>query len=101
MRSSTIGLAAVLVLAGIGTGIASTAPDADGAATSAYAPESLVSQTPSDDGSIVVARRGRGSDDNGGNHHSGTHGDKHKGGHDDGPGHDRNDDHGKHDRKHT
>jgi hypothetical protein len=101
MRTHMIGLAAIFVFAGIGSGVASTGPDAVRPDASAVTTAKLLGQTSSDDGSIVVARRGRGADDKGKDHHGGNKDGKHKGGHDDGPNHDKNDDHGKHDRNHA
>jgi len=101
MRSSTVGLAAALFLVGLGTGTASTGPVSLQTPEAGAAPGILLGRTPINDGDVMIARRGRGADDKGKDDHGGRRHGKHKGGHDDGPKHDRNDDHGKHGRKHT
>jgi hypothetical protein len=100
MRTSTIALAATLVLAGLGSGLASTRPALDAPEAFAQGSTPRLGNTTGNDSGVVIARHGHGSDRN----NSGDHKEhkNHKGGngHDDGPNHDKNDDHGKHGRNH-
>ena len=109
MRIGIIGLAASLVLGGTAAAFATTAPTADDAATAARSTLQGVALTST--GDIVIARRGAddpAGDDRGGRRKddkrdkSGKSGKgKGRGGNDDGPNHDRNDDHGNHGPNHT
>ena len=118
MRIGIIGLAAGLLLAGSAATLAATGPVAGDAANVTRPVLGGVAVAPVDD--IVVARRGaddppgddrggrgrdkddggksgKSKDDKGGKGKKG----KGRGGKDDGPNHDRNDDHGNHGPNHT
>jgi hypothetical protein len=108
MRIPLIGLAAGLVIAAATASLAST-PDLAGddlITVPSHSTRLSNARNATDD--IVIARRDRGGDHSNRDDHGRHDGDKGKGkggkgrgGDDDGPNHDRNDDHGDHGRNHT
>ena len=108
MRIHAIGLAAGLVIAAA-TASQASAPDAAGNdLADVRSNAASFSNTNNAAEHILIARRDRGGDDGRGDDHGRHHGDKGRdkgskgrGSNDDGPNHDRNDDHGDHGPNHT
>lgn len=101
MRIATIGLAFALIVA-VATASRASAPTAIGGDLVNEQSNSVgpydIRKAPDE---MVIARRDRGGDDHG-RHRNGKHkGGKRRGGQDDGPNHDRDDDHGHHGPNHT
>ncbi len=105
MRIHVIGLAAGLAIAAATASQASTPDAAGGDLVTAPSNVGGVTTAKNATDQIVIARRGRGADDPAGDDHGGgkakDKGGKGRGGKDDGPNHDRNDDHGVHGPNHA
>jgi hypothetical protein len=108
MRIHTLGLAAGLVIAAATASQAST-PDVAGDDLVAVRPNAIsFANAKNATDEVVIARRDRDDNDSNRDDHGRHHGDKGRdkdgkgrGGNDDGPNHDRNDDHGHHGPNHT